>query len=225
MWRALGSKYMLGESIGRGAMGEAFRGTDREGNLLAFKLLHAELATDIEVVERFVRERSILLALRGENLVEVHELVIEGDTLGIVMELVVGGDLRAAIRNHGPLSPSEVCRIGAGIAQGLSVVHATGIIHRDIKPPKILFGEPPDAPVPKLTDFRISSLVDVEYVRTCTVVGTRSTLLRRLPPSIPPWPNPTFIRWVSWSTKWRWVSLLSPADRSWPCCCASAPPA
>lgn len=172
MSRALGSRYTLGESIGRGAMGEAFRGTDQQGNALAFKLLHAELARDPELVERFVKERSILLALRGENLVEVRDLVIEGDTLAIVMDLVTGGDLRAAIRNRGPFTPAEACRIGAGIARGLEVVHGTGIIHRDIKPANILLGGPAEAPVPKLSDFGISSLIDDAHMRSTTVVGT-----------------------------------------------------
>lgn len=172
MSRALGSKYTLGESIGRGAMGEAYRGTDHQGNELAFKLLHAELARDPELVERFVKERSILLALRGENLVEVRDLVIEGDTLAIVMDLVTGGDLRQAISRNGPFSPAEVCRIGAGIARGLEVVHATGIIHRDIKPANILLGGTAELPVPKLSDFGISSLIDDAHMRSTTVVGT-----------------------------------------------------
>ncbi|GAA5226868.1 serine/threonine-protein kinase [Paeniglutamicibacter antarcticus] len=172
MSRALGSKYVLGESIGKGAMGEAFRGTDHQGNVLAFKLLHAEMADDTEVVQRFVLERSILVALNGENLVEVHDLVMEGETLAIVMDLISGGDLRTAIINHGPFAPSEVCRIGAGIARGLSVVHAAGIIHRDIKPANILLAEPAETPVPKLTDFGISSLIDVDHFHRTTVVGT-----------------------------------------------------
>ncbi|GAA4365097.1 serine/threonine-protein kinase [Paeniglutamicibacter cryotolerans] len=172
MSRALGSKYTLGESLGRGAMGEAFRGTDHQGNKLAFKLLHAELARDPELVERFVRERSILLALRGENLVQVRDLVIEGDTLAIVMDLVSGGDLRAAITRQGSFTPGEVCRLGAGIARGLETVHGTGIIHRDIKPANILLGGSEGAPVPQLSDFGISSLIDDAHMRSTTVVGT-----------------------------------------------------
>ncbi|ASN39250.1 serine/threonine-protein kinase [Paeniglutamicibacter terrestris] len=172
MSRALGSKYTIEESIGRGAMGEAYRGNDHQGHELAFKILHAELASDTALVERFMRERSILLALRGANLVEVHDLVIEGDTLAIVMDLVAGGDLRQAILSRGPFIPSEICRIGAGIASGLSVVHAAGIVHRDIKPANILLDGPTAAPIPKLTDFGISSLIDVDHVRSTTVVGT-----------------------------------------------------
>lgn len=172
MSRALGSKYTLEGTIGRGAMGEVFAGTDQEGHQLAFKVLHNDLAHDPAIVERFVRERSILLSLRSENLVEVHDLVIEGDTLAIVMELVEGTDLRGLMNAQGTLAPSEACRIGAGIARGLATVHAQGIVHRDVKPENILIDSSVSPVRPKVTDFGISSLMDTEKARSTMLVGT-----------------------------------------------------
>lgn len=172
MSRALGSNYTLEESIGRGAMGEVFRGTDRSGQALAFKVLHADLAHDQAVVERFVRERSILLALKNKNLVELKDLVIEGETLAIAMELVEGPDLRTLLNSAGTLVPSEVCRIGAGIAHGLTAVHAANILHRDIKPENVLIDRSTTPATPKVTDFGISSLIDTDRVRSTILVGT-----------------------------------------------------
>ena len=53
------------------------------------------------MVARFLKERSILTGLRHENLVGVHDLVVEGDTVAIVMDLVRGGDLGSGDRLAG----------------------------------------------------------------------------------------------------------------------------
>lgn len=172
MNRQLGSKYIIEDSIGRGAMGEVFRGHDQQGTALAFKILHPDLAGDADVVGRFVKERGILESVKSPNLVGVADLVVEGGTLAIVMELVEGPDLRSYLNQRGTLSPSEVCRIGSGVASGLAAVHAAGIVHRDIKPENVLMKEVEGKPVPKLTDFGISSLVDTERARSTMLVGT-----------------------------------------------------
>lgn len=170
--RQLGSKYILQESIGRGAMGEVFRGHDDAGKELAFKLLHPDMAGDPQVVARFVQERSILLSVSGPNLVRVVDLVVEGQTLAIAMELVEGADLRAHLNRYGTLTPAQVCHIGAGIANGLAIVHEANIIHRDIKPENILISTVDGVLVPKVTDFGVSSLVDAERARSTMLVGT-----------------------------------------------------
>ena len=63
--RPLGSSYVLQDVIGRGAMGQVWRGRDRDGLQLAFKLLRPEFAEDPKAVQRFVQERSILGAISG----------------------------------------------------------------------------------------------------------------------------------------------------------------
>ena len=153
-------------------MGEVFRGHDQQGAPLAFKVLHPDLASDADVVGRFVKERGILEAVKSPNLVGVVDLVVEGATLAIVMELVDGPDLRSYLSGRGTLSPSEVCRIGSGVATGLAAVHAAGIVHRDIKPENVLMKDVDGRAVPKLTDFGISSLVDTERARSTMLVGT-----------------------------------------------------
>lgn len=153
-------------------MGEVFRGHDQQGAPLAFKVLHPDLASDADVVGRFVKERGILEAVKSPNLVGVVDLVVEGATLAIVMELVDGPDLRTYLTERGTLSPSEVCRIGSGVATGLAAVHAAGIVHRDIKPENVLMKDVNGRAVPKLTDFGISSLVDTERARSTMLVGT-----------------------------------------------------
>lgn len=172
--RPLGSSYVLEEVIGRGAMGQVWRGRDRDGHQLAFKLLRPELTEDPKVVQRFVQERSILTSIEHPNVVSMRDLVVEGDTLAIVMDLVDGGDLRALLSGARTLPPALVAELGAGIAAGLAAVHAAGVIHRDVKPENVLIDAAVNPGRPRLTDFGIAKFVQQEGTngRSTMLVGT-----------------------------------------------------
>lgn len=153
MSRPLGN-YRVGTPVGRGAFGEVFYGEDEYGEIYAIKVLRPELATAPEMVARFVYEKKRLLGLRGPHLVSVHDLVIQGDDLAVVTELVPGGDLPRLLERGLP-TPAEVARIGAGIARGLADLHASGVVHRALKPSNVLLDEREIPPRPRLTDFGI----------------------------------------------------------------------
>ncbi|WP_394361966.1 protein kinase [Amycolatopsis sp. SB7-3] len=173
MERALGSRYRLGDLLGRGAMGQVFAGTDQGGHEFAFKILRSDLTGDPDVVARFLQERSILVGLRHPNLVPVHDLVVEGETVAIVMESVHGGDLRTWLNATGTLLPSEVARTGAGIASALAEVHHAGVVHRDVKPENVLMDDSGSERIPRLTDFGISRLANSSDVgRSSLLAGT-----------------------------------------------------
>lgn len=159
MTRSLGSRYVLEEIIGRGGFGQVWRGRDIEGRAFAFKVLHAHYGSDGDVVQRFVRERSILVGLRDPHLVRVWDLVVEGDTLALVMDLVEGGDLRSRLRSAPRLTRAEALDLAAGVASGLGAAHARAVIHRDVKPENVLLDVSSDGRVmAKLVDFGISRI-------------------------------------------------------------------
>ncbi|MCT1458415.1 protein kinase [Aestuariimicrobium sp. p3-SID1156] len=170
----LGSRYQLEELIGRGGMGEVWRGTDDEGNALAFKVLHSHYLDDEDMLRRFISERRLLTDIDHPNLVKVHDLVLEGSTLAIVMELVEGGDLRRLIQQCGPLAPADIAAVGAQIAEGLAAIHAQRIVHRDIKPENVLIAPEPTGALAKITDFGVARLSadDLTVDRTTVVAGT-----------------------------------------------------
>jgi serine/threonine-protein kinase len=131
--RPLGSRYELLDLLGTGAMGEVWRARDREsGEELAAKVLRAEYARDTEIVTRFIQERSILMNLRHPNIVQVHDLVVEGDRLGILMELVEGGDLRGRLKAQGTLGRRDAVAATCAVLDGLTEAHAQGCLHRDV---------------------------------------------------------------------------------------------
>lgn len=157
--QALGSQYVLHELLGRGSMGQVFRGSVREsGAPVAVKVLRPELVSDPEIVGRFVQERAILVSVSHPNVVRVIDLVVEGETLGIVMELVRGQDLRRHLRERRTLPPTEAARYGTELLLGLAAVHAAGIVHRDIKPENLLVDVAGPEACLKLTDFGIARL-------------------------------------------------------------------
>lgn len=158
--RQLGSQYHLDSVIGRGGMGEVWRGADSRGNALAFKLLQPQFAEDPAIVHRFIAERQLLTSVRHPNVVGVRDLVAEGNSLAIVMDLVPGTDLRRHLNEQGTLPASEVCRIGAQVAHGLGAIHHRQIVHRDIKPENVLLDKSVTPPQVKLTDFGVAKLVD-----------------------------------------------------------------
>lgn len=180
--RNLGSSYLMDCRIGAGAQGEVWRGRRVDAReILAFKVLRADLVENPDVVERFIKERSTLLRVRSPYVVAIRDVVIEGSTFAIVMDYVNGGDLRDLLRAHGALPPVLVASLGARIAQGLAAVHHAGVIHRDIKPANVLLGSRPSAGgdpdetvvtgvapggvvpetvVPRLADFGVARICD-----------------------------------------------------------------
>ncbi|WGD42603.1 serine/threonine-protein kinase [Streptomyces cathayae] len=183
--RPVGSKYLLEEQIGRGATGTVWRGRQRQtagaeaavpgqpGETVAIKVLKEELASDADIVTRFLRERSVLLRLTHPNIVRVRDLVVEGDLLALVMDLVQGPDLHRYLRENGPFTPVAAALLTAQISDALAVSHADGVVHRDLKPANVLLRQDGGALHPMLTDFGIARLADSPgLTRTHEFVGT-----------------------------------------------------
>ncbi|MBV2354340.1 serine/threonine protein kinase [Streptomyces sp. J2-1] len=183
--RPVGSKYLLEEPIGRGATGTVWRARQREtagaeaavpgqpGETVAIKVLKEELASDPDIVMRFLRERSVLLRLTHPNIVRVRDLVVEGDLLALVMDLVDGPDLHRYLRENGPLTPVAAALLTAQVADALAVSHRDGVVHRDLKPANVLLAQDDGRMHPMLTDFGIARLADSPgLTRTQEFVGT-----------------------------------------------------
>ncbi|MBN3930260.1 serine/threonine protein kinase [Streptomyces verrucosisporus] len=186
--RPVGSKYLLEEQLGRGATGTVWRARQREaagaeaavaghpGETVAIKVLKEELASDPDVVMRFLRERSVLLRLTHPNIVRTRDLVVEGELLALVMDLIDGPDLDRYLRQNGPFSPVAAALLTAQIADALAASHADDVVHRDLKPANVLLAGSEDDPAglrPMLTDFGIARLADSPgLTRTHEFVGT-----------------------------------------------------
>ena len=168
--------YELIEELGRGAAGMVWRArATATGREYAIKILHDDGRQAPKAVARFLQERGILLRLRHENLVAVHDLLTTTDgRLAMVLDLVSGGTLRELLRQRGTLPPTFAAHLLAQVAEGLAAAHAEGVVHRDIKPDNILLAPTLEGGVrARLTDFGIAKLLDSAGMTTSgAVLGT-----------------------------------------------------
>ncbi|MET7735039.1 serine/threonine-protein kinase [Streptomyces sp. NPDC005402] len=191
MARKIGSRYTANQILGRGSAGTVWLGEGPEGPV-AVKLLREDLASDQELVGRFVQERTALLGLEHPHVVSVRDLVVDGNDLALVMDLVRGTDLRTRLDREKRLAPEAAVAIVADVADGLAAAHATGVVHRDVKPENILLDMqgplgPGGAHPALLTDFGVAKLIDSpRRTRATKIIGTPDYLAPEIVEGLPP---------------------------------------
>ncbi|MBY8879322.1 protein kinase domain-containing protein [Actinacidiphila acidipaludis] len=191
MARKIGSRYTAHQVLGRGSAGTVWLGDGPEGPV-AIKLLREDLASDQDLVGRFVQERTALLSLDHPHIVGIRDLVVDGTDLALVMDLVRGTDLRSRLERDHRLTPEAATAIAADVADGLAAAHAAGVVHRDVKPENVLLDSaaapgPGGAPPALLTDFGIARLVDTpRRTRATRIIGTPDYLAPEIIEGLPP---------------------------------------
>ncbi|MFC5801618.1 serine/threonine-protein kinase [Streptomyces formicae] len=191
MARNIGSRYTAHQILGRGSAGTVWLGEGPEGPV-AIKLLREDLASDQELVGRFVQERTALLGLDHPRVVGVRDLVVDGNDLALVMDLVRGTDLRTRLDRERRLAPEAAVAIIADVAEGLAAAHAAGVVHRDVKPENILLDMqgplgPGGAHPALLTDFGVAKLIDTpRRTRATKIIGTPDYLAPEIVEGLPP---------------------------------------
>ncbi|MBW2456423.1 MAG: protein kinase [Deltaproteobacteria bacterium] len=164
----LKGKYLLLERLGVGGMGEVYRARNTLlDRVVAIKVLHADLAKNKQVVQRFTREAKAANVVRHRNIVDV--LDIDQDESGlsfIVQEYLEGEDFGVTLEDRGGSIPAtEALDILIPVAEAVGVAHEKGLVHRDLKPENVYLALVDDEVVPKILDFGISKLaVEAEIV-------------------------------------------------------------
>ncbi|GAA2447761.1 serine/threonine-protein kinase [Streptomyces glaucus] len=165
-------RYRLQDVIGRGAMGEVWRGVDEMlGRPVAVKLMLPQ-DSDPTAVSRFRLEAQTAGRLHHPHVVGVLDFGEYEGRLFLVMELVEGDSLARVLAHGGPLPAERVARIAAEAAAGLAAAHRQGIVHRDIKPANLLLDA--DGTL-KIGDFGIARFLDdpgAALTATGQIVGT-----------------------------------------------------
>jgi eukaryotic-like serine/threonine-protein kinase len=138
--------YRLVERLDHGGMGEIWRAKHRMlARPVAVKLIRPELLgvkTPVEaasLVARFQREAEATSALHSSHTISLHDFGVTPEgAFYYVMELLDGLDLETLVRRYGPVPPERAIHILIQACDSLAEAHATGLIHRDVKPSNIL---------------------------------------------------------------------------------------
>ena len=168
--RTFNNRYEITERVGLGGMAEVYRAQDNVlGRTVAVKTMLPQYAADPTFTKRFRQEAASAAKLQSPYIVSIYDWGLDDETYYIVMEFLRGTDLKTAIQERGAINQRKAAEIGSQVAQALSVAHAGGVIHRDIKPQNIMIQ--PDGNI-KVMDFGIARAGDAGLSQTATVLGT-----------------------------------------------------
>jgi eukaryotic-like serine/threonine-protein kinase len=156
----LSGRYRLDAQVGTGGMSSVYRAFDTVlERQVAIKLMHREIASHSDQLERFRREARAVAQLNHPHVVGVIDAGEDDAMPYIVFEYVEGETLKDRIRRQGRLPISEAVAYAIEIARALGASHERGIVHRDVKPQNVLVDEEGSA---KVTDFGIARTLDQE---------------------------------------------------------------
>jgi serine/threonine protein kinase len=169
----LGDRFVVEQILGAGSSGAVYGVRDElMGRGAALKVLWEEADEGDPAFERLRREILAAQSIQDPRVVAIYELLILEGRPALVMERVEGSTLRQRIQREGPMPPEEAARVLRDILGALVLLHAAGIVHRDVKSGNILLA--PDGAV-KLGDFGLvkgDDLGGVTLTATGTTLGT-----------------------------------------------------
>src|SRR6266705_2709130 len=165
-------KYRLKGELGRGGMGTVYLAEQPGlGREVAIKELTQ--SADPVALKRFLQEAQVMARTSHPNLVQVHDMELQGNINYLVLEFIRGRSLRDWM-NQSEIPPPQVFAVMHGVLQALDYAHRHAIVHRDMKPENVLIS---DEGMVKVADFGIARLTDDTGVggtatKTGTTVGT-----------------------------------------------------
>ncbi len=169
--RLLDGRYAVTARIAHGGMATVYLALDtRLDRRVALKVMHAELARDDEFVRRFIGEAKSVARLSHQNVVGVFDQGADGPFLYLAMEYVPGRTLKEMLRDRGRFTPAAALDVMSGVLDGLAAAHASGIVHRDVKPENVLLTA--DGRV-KVADFGLARAhAAAGHTRAGLLIGT-----------------------------------------------------
>ena len=146
--------------------------SEHAGALVALKVARDRQEEDMELDDsfrRFLQEYEIVKRIQHPNIVRLYDLGVSDEHAWLVMEYFRAGDLRRRMRTG--MEPVAGMRTLVAVARALEAIHASGVLHRDLKPGNIMFR---DDGSPALIDFGMSKdeALELDVTDTGLIFGT-----------------------------------------------------
>nr|WP_308114103.1 serine/threonine-protein kinase [Streptomyces brasiliscabiei] len=161
--------YRVVGRLGAGGMGTVYAALTDGGDRVAVKVIHSVQAEDPEFRARFRREVRLSAQVQGPFLLPLLAADPEADAPWLATAYAPGPTLAQHLAAHGPLTGGTLYAFATGTAQALAAIHASGVVHRDVKPQNVLL-----TPAgPRVLDFGIAHAADgTSVTRTGVLTGT-----------------------------------------------------
>ncbi len=170
---AFGEQYLIGDEVGRGGMAVVYAAEDvRLQRQVALKVLPPDLAFRSDVRERFVREAQTAARLNHPHIVPIYAVHEKSGVVCFAMALVTGESLAAFVSRNPRPGFETAAALLEQVADALAYAHASGVVHRDIKPDNILLDRSSGRAM--VTDFGIARAAEsgARLTQTGIAVGT-----------------------------------------------------
>jgi eukaryotic-like serine/threonine-protein kinase len=166
-------RYKFIEKIGKGAFGTVLLMEDTVvEERLILKFLNANVASDEEMMKRFVHELRYSRKITHKNVIRIYDFLYIQGNYAISMEYFPSHTLGGEIVNEKPVALKRAVKFGIDIATGMAVAHQAGIVHRDLKPANVLID---NDSLLKIVDFGVAaaqSQGDTQLTKTGYVIGS-----------------------------------------------------
>jgi serine/threonine protein kinase len=173
--------YRIGRLIGQGGMGAVYEAVHVGlKKRFAIKTLLPSLIEVPGARERFLREGEAASRINHPNVVTVSDVGTDNatNTPYLVMEFLEGWSLAEFLSDRHCVDISQALDILLPVISAISVGHAQGVIHRDLKPQNIFLARGPRGTlVPKVLDFGVSKITGATTTNltgTLAILGTVS---------------------------------------------------
>ncbi|MBI5488851.1 MAG: protein kinase [Deltaproteobacteria bacterium] len=173
----LEGKYRLTRRLGEGGMGVVYEADHVQlQRRCAVKFVHEEIARNVEVCQRFLREARAAAAIGHPGIVQVFDVgVLPDGSHYLIMEFLEGESLAARLGRERPLPVATAVEVVSQSLAALGAAHREKIVHRDLKPDNLFLAGPTANPTVKILDFGICKLETGEatrMTRSGAVIGT-----------------------------------------------------
>ena len=166
-------RYKYIQKIGKGAFGTVLLMEDTVvEERLILKFLNPNVASDEEMMKRFVHELRYSRKITHKNVIRIYDFLYIQGNYAISMEYFPSHTLGGEIINEKPVALKRAVKFGIDIATGMAVAHQAGIVHRDLKPANVLID---NDSLLKIVDFGVAaaqSQGDTQLTKTGYVIGS-----------------------------------------------------